>query len=83
MAGVPITIGRIVQYHSALGATVNPAMVVEIPSIVSGGYPNATEDGDPKVVNLLVFSTAGIFPVYNVHHKSFGTDQYWQFPEIK
>lgn len=82
MAGVPITIRRLVDYHSALGATVNPAMVVEIPSIVLGGYPNKTEEGNPKVVNLLVFSMSGIFPVYNVHHKSFGTDQYWEIPEI-
>lgn len=82
MAGVPVQQGRDVLFHSGLGATINPAKVIQIPTIKLGGYPNEIEPGVPEYVDILVFSMSGVFPIYRVRHKSFGDERYWDYPVI-
>lgn len=64
----PVRQGQLVLWNSTYSVEQLPAVVVEIPLYVVGGGKNEDADGNPLIVNLLVFTMQGPLPKYHVNY---------------
>lgn len=73
----PVRQGQLVLWNSTYSVESLPAIVVEIPLFVLGGHENKDENGNPLIVNLLVFTMQGVLPKYHVGHAPEYTPNTW------